>query len=225
MRQSQSVNEHKFILIPACLAFFAGGLLLLPKPAQAAVVKFNPPTKSVAVGESFDVTVDIDTKTEQTTATDTVITFDPNLAEITTVEFNASAYPTNTKILDNTDGSLRTTSTHVDPVNALTGQDTIMTITIKAKAAGIANFVFTCTTAETADSNIFKTGTTEDIIECGNLTNGAYSIALSGTTPAATATPTPTQTIPQSGNIGPTGYFLLGGAALLGIGALALLFL
>lgn len=213
----------KLVSKPCTIFTFFFLALLQPVSALAATLSLNPQTSAVSLNVPFDVTIDIDTKGENTTATDVVLTFDPSFLEISNLTFSdPSLYPTNTKILDNTNGKIRMTSTQEDPVNSYKGAGTLATLNIKPKALGNATLTFSCETGKTNESNIFKKGTSTDIIECANLGNGVYTISQ-GQQLGATVTSTPQPTMPQSGNIGPTGALLIGGAALLGIGALLVL--
>lgn len=209
------------------LAIFVLLLLvwLFTKPSLAATLSLTPNNQSVTLNVPFTVSLKLDTKSEKTTATDVVINFDPAILEVSNVEFaQPPLYPTNTKILDNTNGKIRITSTQDNAVNSYLGAETLATLTVRAKSVGTGTLVFTCETGKTNDSNVFKQGTSQDILECGNLGNGTYTIGTTGA-PAAIATATIRPTLPTSGNIGPTGLMVVGGAVLLGVGALLVLIL
>ncbi len=195
------------------------------KEAKAAVLSLDPDSLEVAVGDTFTVDLDLDTKNENTTATDVVLTFDPALLEVIDVSFgDTPLYPTNTKILDNTNGKLSLTSTQKDAVNSYKGEGTLAVLTLRAKSLGTANLVFSCESGKTNDSNVFKKGTSTDILECGNLEYGVYTISQTGSGTAPTRQPTPTKTLPQSGNLGPTSFLVLGGVFLLSLGVLLFVF-
>lgn len=220
MHQSKSIS--KIIYVSFALFLFAW---LTAKPSFAATLTLTPSNQSVTLNVPFSVALDLDTKSQKTTATDVVINFDPAILEVSNVEFaQPPLYPTNTKILDNTNGKIRITSTQDDAVNSYLGAETLATLTVKAKAIGTGTLVFACETGKTNDSNVFKQGTSQDILECGNLGNGTYTIGTTGA-PASSATATIRPTLPQSGNIGPTGLLIVGGAVLLGVGALLVLLL
>lgn len=220
MRLSKSINK----VIYASFVFILF-TWVFAKSSFAATLNLTPINQAVTLNVPFSVTLNLDTKSEKTTATDVVINFDPAILEVSNVEFaQPPLYPTNTKILDNTNGKIRITSTEDDAVNSYSGTATLATLTVKAKNVGTGSLVFACETGKTNDSNVFKQGTSQDILECGNLGNGTYSIGTAGA-PASTATVTPRPTLPASGNIGPTGLMVIGGAVLLGIGAILVLLL
>lgn len=198
--------------------------LFFPKKLLAATLSLDPASSQVAVNTHFTVKINLDTKGEKTTAVDAVLTYNPSLMEVVNVEYATPLlYPTNTKIIDNVNGKVRMTSTMEDAVTSYNGQALWATLTINPKALGTASLVFTCDTGKTNDSNVFKKGTSQDILECTNLTNGTY--VISTTTGSVSLTATPKPTLPTSGNFGPTSIFVIGGAALLGVGALLLLLL
>lgn len=219
MPKLQSVNKCLFFIF---LFFVYNGLFT--RPVFAGTLSLNPSSLSVAINTPFTVKIDIDTKGENTTATDVLLTFDPSYLEIQSVEFTQPLlYPTNTKVLDNTGGKIRLTATHEDAVNSYTGSGSLATLTFNPKTIGNANVVFTCVTGKTNDTNMFKKGTSTDVAECSGLVNGIYAISQNGT--GAVPTSAPRATLPSAGNIGPTGLILIGGAALLGIGVALVLLL
>ncbi len=211
----------KFFSIIICLIVFGW---LSSKSVFAGTLSLNPSNQAVTLNVPFSVTIELDTKGENTTATDIVLTFNPALLEILSVDFiQPPLYPTNTKVLDNTGGKIRMTATQEDAVNSYKGSETLATLKFNPKAIGTANVTFTCDVGKTNDTNMFKKGTSTDIIECASLVNGVYTIGTSGQT-GVLPTSTPKPSLPASGNIGPTGIILIGGAALLGIGV-ALIFI
>lgn len=199
--------------------------LIKPGNVSAATLSLTPSNQSVTLNVPFTVNITLDTKGVQTTAVDVLLTFNPSILEISNVQFgNPPLYPVNAKILDNTTGQIRITSTEESVVNSFTGTGTLATLTITGKSLGTGNVTFTCNAGQTSETNVFQTGTNQDIAECGNLVNGVYSV---GTTsqPASTLTVTPNPSLPQAGNIGPTGIFIAGGAVLFVLGALVIFLL
>lgn len=219
MPKLQLLNKYLFITL--CFVILTG---LFTRPVFAGTLGLNPSSQIVTLNSPFSVTLVIDTKGENTTATDVVLTFDPAYLEILSVDYiQPSLYPTNTKVLDNTAGKIRLTSTHEDAVNSYKGSGSLATLRFNPKTVGTTSVVFTCEVGKTNDTNMFKKGTSTDIIECGNLVNGLYTISQTGT--GTIPTTAPRSTLPTSGNIGPTGLILIGGAALLGIGVALVLLL
>lgn len=216
--------KSKIKYLSASIIFLLLGLLF-PKTSWAATLSLSPYNQAVNLNVSFTVDINLDTKGEKTTATDILLGFDPVYLEISQVDFGTSPlYPVNTKVIDNTYGQLRITGTQEDAVSFYQGSGTMATLTITPRLKGSASLVFSCEGTKTNDSNIFKQGSNQDIIECGNLVNATYAIGTSTTT-ATTATPTPRPTIPTSGNTEPTNTLIIGGVTLLGIGALIILLL
>lgn len=219
MSKLQLASKNLFIFL--CFVIFAS---LFTRPVFAGTLSLNPSSQTVTLNSPFSVTIEIDTKGESTTATDVLLTFDPSYLEILSVDIvQPPLYPTNTKVLDNTGGKIRLTSTHEDAVNSYTGAGILATLKFNPKTAGNANVVFTCVTGKTNDTNMFKKGTSTDVAECSGLLNGIYVISQTGT--GTIPTSVPRATLPTAGNIGPTGLILIGGAALLGIGVALILLL
>lgn len=217
------VQQYK--LVSKVLFLIFAIVLFLPKKTLAATLSLSPQSQTVKLSTPFTINLDLDTKGEKTTATDVLLTFDPALLEITAFEFSQPPlYPVNTKIIDNTTGKLRVTSAQQDAVNSYQGAANLAVITFNPKALGTASVVFTCEAGKYNESNVFKKGTSTDVIECGNLGNGTYVIGQGGVT-SLTPPTTPKPTLPATGNIGPTGIFVIGGAALLGIGTALVLLL
>lgn len=192
--------------------------LFWPKICLGATLTLNPSSAQVAVNTPFAVDIYLDTKAERTTATDIVLSFDPTYLEVTNVAFKIpNLYPINSKIIDNTTGKIRITSAEDNVTDVFTGADTLATLTITPKVLGNSSLVFTCEMGKTNESNVFKKGTSTDILECSGLGNGTYIIST--TTGAITQRPATPIPIPQSGSIGPTAALIFGGAAILGVGA------
>ncbi len=215
-----TLRTKKLFLI---LFFTIFAALIFPGLSYAATLSFTPQSETVLLNTTFTVTIDLDTEGELTTATDAVFTYNPTLLEVRAIDFpQPLLYPVNAKVIDNTAGTVRITSAQQDAVNSYTGVSVLATITFFAKGVGIANVPFTCTLGQTNDSNVFKKGTSQDILECGNLINGVYTISQSGQ-PINTPTPTPKKAIPAPGTFGPTVGLIIAGAVILGIGALLVL--
>ncbi len=199
--------------------------LSVGKNANAANFSLDPDSDGVPLNTPFTVNLNIDTQDEETSAVDVVIDFDPNKIEVSALDFSdPKLFPINTKIIDNTNGKLRLTSTQESPVGSFSGIDTLAVLTLKGEAIGDASLVFNCGAGKTNDTNIFKHNTSSDIAECGTMGNGTYTISVDGGI-VTTVVPTVRPTLPQSGNLGPTGALVIGGGLLLGIGALLIFIL
>jgi hypothetical protein len=210
MQLSKSLN--KLFLIIALLGFF---LAIHPKKTEAAIISLDPQNANVSVNANFDVKVNLDTKADNTTAVDLILNYDPAMLEISNVTFSSpTLFPVNTKTIDNTNGKLLITSTQQDAINSYSGNNTLAVLTMRMKAPGSASLIIACEINKTNDSNVFKTGTSLDVLECGNLQNGLY-------TTSGTIVTNPTRApLPAPGNIGPLGMVLGAGAIFIGIGAL-----
>ena len=214
-------------------------LLLSSKVVAAADPRlyFSPATGDYHVGDTFTVTMMIDSAGQVAGAADMVGTFDTTRLEITKIETAADM-----AFNKNIAGGSCTSGSESDWASgkfsgicysSLSAGDEIvvgnlMTITFKAKAVGVANVNYTCNGLP-GDSNITQTDPVRDIIVCSANGSGSYTITeadgTSTVTPtAATATTTTTTTaatatitgtaaeLPQTGGIASTVGLIVFGA-------------
>lgn len=157
----------------------------------AASLSLSPATGNVTVGQTIEISVNIDTGIPAATAADVVLNFNPNFLSVSKIDWgsafgNQSGNPT----IDNNAGRIILHATTLSSAYAFTGQGVVAKITFSGKAAGTSQSVFTCTPATTQnDSNIWSSSA--DIINCASNTGGNYTVISSGGgTPQPTATPT-----------------------------------
>ncbi len=201
------------------LALLAGFQIPVLAQTNSPHFSLSPTVKEVDVGESFNLDVNIDTGGNNCTGADAIVSYDPDLLEVTATQ-EGSFFPTTT-IVTTTAGEVSIYGV-ADSGDPETGSGTLATITFQGQKAGTANVSFTCQEDSSNDSNINDTAD-EDIIVCSENVSGSYVISETSSS-EATATPTTATTtdLPESGFMGPTLLFLGGGILLtiLGFGLL-----
>lgn len=168
------------------LTFF---LLALVFPSSAWAARFNldPLSKSLNVGDQFSVYISLDTQGKEVNGVQARLSFTPGLLEVTAVNF-AGIFPSNFQLIDNANGQVRIGSGEDLPTASFNGNSLWATLTLRAKTQGSAELRFSC-----PDSVILELETTNNLLDCSNLSSGNYTI---GQPPAPTATPTPVPTSP-----------------------------
>lgn len=171
--------------ILSLLAFF----LVMPVIAHvhAATLDFDAATKSVNVGDVFNLTVVVKAGTEQVRSSDAYISFDPAYVEpqsnITTGGFFSIIFNTINTNYVYVAGMENTGSTK-------TGTGNLATIPFKAKKSGSVILTYICGQGGSTDSTIIKASGSTNIIDCN--ANGKSTITIAGaggTTPTVTPTP------------------------------------
>ena len=175
-------------------------LLLLATQVKAAeagpMLKLSPTSGSYDNGSTFKVTVGVDSGTAKSMAVDAFLTFDSAKLEVVSIDAPSTPAFANSmgKNIYNSDGKFDMSfnpsgDAVLSDSTAIKGD--LAVVTFKAKATGTAEVKFACTAGSTIDTNIFDT-TGNDVIDCASNQNGSYTInaSSSGTTAAATATPT-----------------------------------
>ena len=213
-------------------------LLLSSKVVAAADPRlyFSPATGDYHIGDTFTVTMMIDSAGQVAGAADMVGTFDTTRLEITKIEtatdmaFNkniAGGSCTSGSESDWTSGKFSGICYSSLSAGDEVASGNLMTITFKAKAVGVAHVNYTCNGLP-GDSNVTQTDPVRDIIVCSANGSGSYTITeaaggATGTTPTPTLTVTttasPTSTaaagateLPQTGGIASTVGLIIFGA-------------
>jgi len=193
----------------------------------------SPTSGTYNVGDTFKVTIGIDSGTQIAGAADIVGTFDLDKLEITSIDtatdmiFNANSNGASgggvCMASSNTEwASGKFSDTCYSNITAgdTTVKGNLIVVTFKAKATGTANVNFTCN-SQPGDSNVVQSATAKDIIVCSANDSGSYTIVSSGAvastpTPTATAITTTTATeLPKTGGIASTlGLIVFGAVSL-----------
>ena len=187
---------------------------------EAASLSLSPSFGTHETGDTFTVDLKVDTGGEGAMTVDSVIKFDSTRLEVSSV--SAGSFMTDMqKSLDNGTGSLTIYNFSSQPLTSAVGGGVLASIVFKAKAAGTASVTFVCEAGAATDSSVWNVAA-EDILTCGSIGSGSYTISgvaaadavddeAEPTTSVAAATATPSE-LPETGN-----EWVVVGALFLGI--------
>ena len=214
------------IMVIFVCVFGSGGVL-----AADPNLSLSPASGSYNVGDTFKVTIKIDSAGQVVGAADAVGIFDSAKLEITSIDmapnmvFNpvggtgGSCMSSNSA--DWANGKFMETCYSAMSAGDKAVNGDLAVINFKAKASGTAVVSFTCT-GGTADSNIIQSTTVKDVIVCSANRGGTYTINISGDNSETTAENTPTPTtassttttseLPKTGGVGATLGLIIFGA-------------
>ncbi len=217
------MGKKKIVAIVVLFLILAGlgaGLYLMrqqqdlrEKAAPATTISIKKPAKTILVGESFDVTVEVDTSTNVLSGTELEINFDKE--KLTLASFSPSTLlPVELAKaqINNTAGSA-TISLGAQPANPPQGKGTIATLKFEAKAAGNAAITFgpntkAAGTSEATNVIIAKNPATITIIAAGGGTTSpspSASPALLSSSPSPSASPVTGSSASPSPSTAPVG--------------------
>lgn len=209
---------RKFCLSLFLLVFLGG--MVLARSVEAANFTLSPASGSYAVGQEFDVVVGITSGASKVFAADIWATFDASKLEMTEVvaAFDSVALPLSVvqtdSSINNSTGVMKISVQNTQSVSFESvpmNNQPILRITFRAKAAGTASFLFTCSQGSVNDCNIIDADTYEDVITCASNQSGSYTITSSTggdegedtttTTTTTSTTVTGDTELPQTGVI------------------------
>lgn len=218
-----------FILLFVTVAVF---LFIFPLAEKvfAATLQFDPSSKSLKVGETAEIKINIQAGSDQVTSADAYITYDQNLLEAQDVTMG-TFFPTTSKDFSKL-GKIYMAGMIDDPATSKTGTGTLGSVFFRVKANGTSTAVFTCEQGATTDSNITKNDlNATDVIQCsGNgkatITVGdiiltptpTTGVAVSTATSTPTLKPTPPKQLEQTGTLDNIVKYSVPGAVLLFLG-------
>lgn len=225
------------------LLFISVAVLLFLLPLRqgifAATLQFDPSSKSLKIGETAEIKINVQAGADQVTSADAYITYDQNILEVQNVTMG-TFFPTTSKDFSKL-GKIYMAGMIDDPATSKAGAGTLGSVFFKAKANGTTTAVFTCEQGATTDSNITKNDlNATDVIQCSSngkaaITVGDGDAAVTPTptttapTPTSTATPSPTPKpptqLPQSGVFDNVVKYSVPGVVLLFLGGVVRLLL
>jgi hypothetical protein len=173
-----------------CLIIFSFVYLFASSPVEAASLKFDQGTVSVAAGSTFTLNAVIDAGSDQITSTDMWILYDSTLLEAQSA--SAAAYfPAVTNNI--TAGKIYIAGLVTDPGTYKTGVGNVATITFKGLKNGQATITYDCRADVSNSSKVIKNAVDPtNVINCAQ--NGT-SIVTIGT---GAGVLTPTSFVPTS---------------------------
>lgn len=189
----------KFFLFSFFLLLFSP---VFSSPALAVVTLFlEPSSGAYQIGESFDLSVKLNTGGAETVGVDALMIFNPVVLTLNNITFG-DLYSDNTKNLTeaNSSGKFYFSSANVSSAFpfANTTPETLAILKFTAKANGTSPVRFDCTDGVLVDTNVWEQGTrggdAVDLLVCSNATGGSYQVGEVTVTPTPTNTPGPTST-------------------------------
>jgi hypothetical protein len=177
---------HCFI-VSLLTCFF---LLALPTPARAAKFVLEPGDKTLTSGEQFTVNLYLDTEGKSVNAADATLIYPQNLIWVDKVEYPA-VFPMHLQLISRSEGKIGFHFASENQSIRLSGRQLAATLTLSTHAAGTAALAFICdNTQNLNDANAWEVGTNIDLIDCGKLNKGVYTInAKEGASPAPSSSP------------------------------------
>lgn len=178
-----------FLLTTFFLLFLA---LAFPRLALAAKLTLDPLTKDIKVGEQFSVNIGLDTQSREVNVVQAKLSFDQGILEVAGVSFSG-IFPANDQNINNGSGFVQVGSNMESPGASFNGNSNWATLTLRGKAKGSTELRFSCPESGIYDLDV------NNLLDCGSLGAGSYTISEEDQPPAPTATPTPE----PGGNGGP----------------------
>lgn len=178
-------NLLRIILI-CCFIFL---YISTPQVAKAAFFSFEPDSKIVNPGETFEVKLNIDTQGQDTILGEALISFDSNILEVVEVK-EGGFFPSLAHNI--TINKLYVGAFVTDIKNeSRIGRGILLTITFKALAEGNSKVEFACSQANLSDSNITGKGPEfADLIRCDKLNLATYIVQRNFPSPTRKLIPT-----------------------------------
>jgi len=209
------MKKFKILLLLLTFSFL---FFKFPAKAEAAAtLSLSPASKTVGIGQSFNVTVLLNTGSSNTDAADVIINYDAARLQLVT-STAGTLYDETTENSVATPGKV-TIRAKTTATSYFSGSGVFATLTFKGKALGAATVSFDFQGLNIGtDCNVAYAGS--DIL--GSVANASYTVQQEATG-EATATPTgPDQ--PETGGLTPTLTLSIFGTFFMVLGALALLF-
>jgi hypothetical protein len=165
--------------------------------AEAASLKFDPNSISASKNGTFDVKINVEVGSEQSTSVDVFISYDASVFDLGTTPVTTGGFFPSIANVTNQPGKLYIAGLVTEAGQYRTGTGTLATITFKPKTTGTSTLSFDCSPGVSGDSNIVKNDTNStDIINCSDNNTAKVEIgegsSSSSSTSTSTSGPTPT---------------------------------
>jgi len=176
-------------------------------------LSLSPSNGNYSVDDTFSVTVKVDSSSEVVGGVDGIGTYDSSKLELTSATkasdmvFESTDGGGNCSINTSTSGKFSFTCYSNDALTDKAVNGNLVVLNFKAVSVGTAAVSFTCTNGSTTDSNIVKTSTSGDVINCTENVNGSYVIGESSgdnnddSSDDETPSTTSNNTLPKSGSV------------------------
>jgi hypothetical protein len=198
--------KHSCLELLFFIIFF---LFFLPTPAHAAIFVLDPADKTVTSGDQFTVNLYLDTEGKVVNAADATLTYPQSIIWIDKIEYPA-IFPLHLQQIVKAEGKVTFHFGAQSQGARFSGRNLIATLTLSTHTGGSAYLSFICDgTNNPNDANIWEADTGNDLVDCGRLNKGVYTVnakvgASPSATPAEVCVPpsAPTGVKAQSGGIG-----------------------
>lgn len=167
-----------FLISFLAFAFLA---FLFPRFSLAAKFSLDPATEEIELGEEFQVDVSLNTQGKAVNGVQAKLSFPPAQLELVRVDFTG-IFPSNFQQIKNASGYVQLASGEDLPSANFNGHLEWLTLTFKTKVVGASELRFVC-----LDSAILEYETTSNLLDCGSLNVGGYTITAES---EPTSTPT-----------------------------------
>lgn len=151
---------------------------LLPALASAATLSVSPSSQSVNVGDTFTVSINLDTQGASVDGVDLrYLNYNPSLLQVQGTKITpGSLMPmTLANTVDANNGRITFSQVSLGG-NKYSGSGTLATVTFKALSSGTANLSFDYTQGKTTDSNVAANGA--DVLSA--VVNGSFTVGSGG---------------------------------------------
>jgi len=175
-----------------CLLFVFLFVFFIPSRVEAAFLKFDKTTTTVAVGSTFTLDVMVDAGSDQITSTDMWVVYDPTLLEVQTVS-SGTFFPS---VANNVAAGKVYVAGLINETAAYkTGIGTVGTITFKGLKDGTATIAYDCRADVANSSKVIKNAVDPtNVIVCSQNISAVATVGVGGTA----VVPTSAGTIPTS---------------------------
>ena len=165
------------------------GILLVPSMASAATLSLSPSSQSVNVGDTFTVSINLDTQGASVDGVDIrYLNYNPALLQVQQVTPGTLMPITPANSINASVGRI-TFSQVVVGGSQYKGSGALATITFKVLASGNASVTFNHTALNTTDSNVASNGS--DVLTA--VINGSYTVNNPDTSVSPIPTPIPSR--------------------------------
>jgi hypothetical protein len=173
---------------PIYLTLFLFAYLFITSPVEAALLRFDKGTVSVAAGATFTLDAVVDAGSDQITSTDMWILYDSTLLEAQSASA-AAFFPAVTNNISA--GKVYIAGMVTDPGSYKTGSGSVATITFKGIKNGTATVSYDCRTDASNSSKVVKNAVDPtNVIVCASNGTSIITIGTGGSLTPTTVVPT-----------------------------------
>lgn len=155
------------------IVFFVLFFFLIPTPTYAATFRLIPEMQTIAVGEQFEVGVIVESPEKLIHSADVRLAFDSKIIEVVGVN-HGDFFAKHQQSIQTDHVSLGAGFIEGGRI----GAGLLAHLVIRGKSFGVASLSFVCKPRSIADFTNITDENDEDVVECGSLRNGVYTITV-----------------------------------------------